>query len=76
MFCGVVGVVDHGVGNYISIINLLNKVGVRSKRIRNVLEINSLNPKVDKMIIPGVGSFDSGMLALKSLKILQCLTTF
>ena len=76
MFRGVVGVVDHGVGNYISIINLLNKIGVRSKRIRNVLEINSLNPNVDKMIIPGVGSFDSGMLALKSLNIFEGIRKF
>jgi glutamine amidotransferase len=76
MFCGVVGVVDHGVGNYVSIINLLNKIGVRSIRIRNVLEINSLNPKVDRIIIPGVGSFDSGMLALKNLKIFEGIRKF
>ena len=76
MFGGVVGVVDHGVGNYISIINLLKRMGIDSKRIGSYLDVNSLNPNLDKIIIPGVGSFDAGVNALKRLTLFQNLRTF
>ena len=76
MFRGVVGVIDHGVGNYISIINLLNKIGVGSRRIRSVQDIEALNPEIDKVIIPGVGSFDAGVKALSNLGIFEGLKKF
>jgi glutamine amidotransferase len=76
MFKGIVGVIDHGVGNYVSILNLLNKMGIDSTRVRSSTDINSLNPDNDKIIIPGVGSFDTGMSALKFLGIQQDLRDF
>jgi glutamine amidotransferase len=73
---GVVGVIDHGVGNYISIINLLDKIGVGSRSVRSVQDIDDMNPEIDKIIIPGVGSFDAGITALNRLGIFEGLKKF
>ena len=55
-----IGVIDYGVGNVSSIINMLKKIGVPAILVREISEIE----KVDKLILPGVGSFDSGMRKL------------
>src|SRR5512138_2209155 len=50
-------IVDYGVGNLGSIINMLKKAGVKA--------IASSDPDVlqqaEKLILPGVGAFDAGM---------------
>lgn len=57
-----VTVVDHGVGNLGSVINMLKKVGVP--------HVLSTGPKdierAEKIILPGVGAFDGAMRALKT----------
>lgn len=54
-------VIDYGVGNIGSILNMLKRIGA------DVIASNSKNEieKADKLILPGVGSFDYGMEMLE-----------
>ena len=55
-------IIDYGVGNLASIANILKKVGVSSK-ITNDKNIIS---NAEKLILPGVGSFDFGISSLRA----------
>lgn len=52
-----IAVLDYGVGNVSSIINMLKKIGVPAILTNNISELE----KAEKLILPGVGSFDAGM---------------
>ncbi|MCP4325918.1 MAG: imidazole glycerol phosphate synthase subunit HisH [Alteromonadales bacterium] len=54
-------VLDYGVGNLGSVLNMLKKVGANCKISNSPAEIMSAK----KIILPGVGSFDHGMEKLK-----------
>lgn len=59
----VIGVVNYGVaGNIFSIIKALDKVGARSEIINSSDDFE----KVDKIVIPGVGSFRDAMSEIHS----------
>lgn len=62
-------IVDYGVGNLGSIINMLKKAGARA--------IASSNPDVlqqaEKLILPGVGAFDAGMDKLNECGLVPLL---
>lgn len=62
-------VVDYGMGNVGSILNMLKKIGAQV--------ITSAEPEVirraDKLILPGVGAFDSGMKRLEELGLIDVL---
>lgn len=55
-----IGIVNYGMGNLGSIQNMLSFIGVESKIIDNAAQLND----VSKIILPGVGAYDSGMAAL------------
>lgn len=55
-----IGIIDYGVANLGSIQNMLQKLGTASRLISSPAELSS----IDKIILPGVGSFDYGMAAL------------
>jgi glutamine amidotransferase len=61
--------VDYGAGNLASIANMLKKIGVAAKITADpgVLE------EARRIILPGVGAFDTGMGALRSLGLVQVL---
>lgn len=65
----IIFIIDYGIGNLGSIYNMLNKIGVKSQIASSVGEIQ----KADKLILPGVGSFDSGMENLKRLGFTEAL---
>lgn len=48
-------IVDYGVGNLASIKNMLKKIGVDAEISGNDIDINA----ADKLILPGVGAFDT-----------------
>jgi glutamine amidotransferase len=50
-------VIDYGLGNIASILNMLKKVGVSASVASCPEKINN----ADKIILPGIGSFDTGM---------------
>ena len=55
-------ILDYGVGNLTSIKNMIHKAGGNSV-ISNQNEVIS---RADKLILPGVGSFDHGITSLKN----------
>lgn len=57
-----IAVIDYGIGNVSSIVNMLKKIGVDSILAKSSLDIQM----ADKIILPGVGSFDSGMQKLRA----------
>jgi glutamine amidotransferase len=63
-------VVDYGMGNLGSILNMLKKIGVSDTKV-------SSNPKdiehADKLILPGVGAFDTGMQRLRETGLIGLL---
>ncbi len=68
-----VGILEYGCGNIRSVKNALTKIGVSStKIIQNEADLFS----VDKIILPGVGAFDSGCLALKEMRFSDALKRY
>ena len=62
-------IVDYGLGNLNSIVNMLNRIGVENEITNVEAHIN----KAEKIILPGVGSFDQGMSNIKGLNLFHCL---
>ena len=54
-------IVNYGLGNLGSIVNMLKKIGLQSSIANDPKELE----KADKIILPGVGAFDTGMRNLK-----------
>jgi len=64
-----IGVVNYGIGNIGSVTNMLNYIGRNVEIISNPDELN----RVDKLILPGVGSFDKGMAELNNREFIEPL---
>lgn len=64
-------IIDYGMGNLGSIQNMLKKVGTKSIITSNTEEIKN----AEKIILPGVGSFDNAIENLKKLKLLEVIST-
>lgn len=62
-------IINYGMGNLGSIENMLKKIGCKSVITSKVSDIKNAK----KIILPGVGSFDNGMLNIKKLKLLPIL---
>ena len=61
-----IAIVEYGVGNVSSIQNMFKKIGIPAIITGDIAEIE----KAEKLVLPGVGSFDSGMRKLvKSMLI-------
>ena len=57
-----VGVIDYGQGNKGSILNMLKRIGVTSGVVSSPADLRC----AERLILPGVGAFDSGVQALKA----------
>ena len=64
-------VVDYGMGNLGSIANMLKKIGAAARISSDIPEIEG----ADKLILPGVGAFDNGMIKLHELGLVDILNT-
>lgn len=64
-----IAVVDYGMGNVGSIINMLKKIGAPCILTSEIKDIE----KAEKLILPGVGSFDSGMQKLKKSGLIDAI---
>jgi len=62
-------IVDYGLGNLGSISNMLKKLGVTASVSSDISDIK----KASKLILPGVGAFDSGMRNLQERKLVSVL---
>jgi glutamine amidotransferase len=62
-------IIDYGLGNLVSVKNMLKKLGVDSVITDNKEEIGSAK----KLILPGVGAFDNGMKQIKQKELRDVL---
>ena len=64
-----IAIIDYKCGNIASVKNIIKKAGSESIITSNSHEINNC----DKIILPGVGSFDYGMKKLQELKLIDVI---
>ena len=63
-------IIDYGMGNLGSIVNMLKKIGAKNVKVSNdAAQIEA----ADRLILPGVGAFDTGMKRLKELNLIPLL---
>jgi len=65
----VITIVDYGVGNLGSILNMLKKVGTKAETSSEP----DILAKAKKLILPGVGAFDAGMRKLNEAGLIPLL---
>jgi imidazole glycerol-phosphate synthase subunit HisH len=68
-----IAIVDYGVGNLGSILNMLKRVGALDAKITNDIAVIR---KAERMILPGVGAFDAGMQKIEESGLLDTLNEF
>ena len=59
-----IGVLNYGIGNYLSVKNMIDQIGYDCSVIEKQFDIT----KFDKIILPGVGAFDTAMDAINEYK--------
>jgi glutamine amidotransferase len=64
-----IAVIDYGIGNVGSIVNMLKKLGVTASFVNTPEAISD----VDKLILPGVGAFDTGMQKLRDSNLIDAI---
>ena len=64
-----IAIIDYKCGNVASVKNIIKKAGAKSVLTNNLQIINNC----DKIILPGVGSFDYGMKKLQELKLIDVI---
>ncbi len=64
-----ISVIDYGVCNLGSMLNMLRKVGAEAQLVSTAAELE----RADKFVLPGVGAFDHGMAALKERGLADAL---
>lgn len=63
------GIIDYGLGNLGSIYNMLDVIGEDAVITDNPHKLHECN----RLILPGVGSFDAGMKNLEEKSLINCL---
>ena len=66
-------ILDYDMGNVGSIQNILNKIGQKDVLISR--ETDAID-KADKLVLPGVGAFDTGMNNLKKYNLVEPIIDF
>lgn len=64
-----IAIIDYDIGNTLSVKNALEKLGYQCEITNNKSDIN----KSDCIILPGVGSFEKGILNLKKYNLIEIL---
>ncbi len=62
-------ILDYGVGNLGSIVNMLKKIGIKASVASDAEMLQDAN----KLILPGVGAFDAGMRKLRETGLIPTL---
>ena len=62
-----ISILDFGIGNPKSVLNMLNKLGIPGKIVRNCSDVE----KSQALILPGVGHFGRAMELLSQLNLVQ-----
>ena len=64
-----ISIIDYGVGNIGSVVNMLKHIGVPAEVISQASDIE----KAEKLILPGVGKWDAGVRSLHNAGVLEAL---
>ena len=64
--------VDYGLGNLGSVVNMLKRVGTESRIVSTPEQIL----KSDRLLLPGIGAFDTGMRLLGELGLIPAIQEF
>ena len=64
-----ISVIDYGVCNLGSMLNMLRKVGAEAQLVSTAAELE----RAEKLVLPGVGAFDNGMGALRERRLAEAL---
>lgn len=64
-----ISVIDYGVSNLGSMLNMLRKVGAQAQLVSTAEELD----RAEKIILPGVGAFDNGIAALTERGLVEPL---
>lgn len=67
-----IGLIDHGLSNLDSVDRALQLCGTKVLRVTSSSQLS----EVDKLILPGVGSFDTAMSALNRLDLTKAIQDF
>jgi glutamine amidotransferase len=67
-----VSIVDYGLGNLGSVMNMIKRVGADSRLAKTADDIKSS----DRLILPGIGAFDTGMALLDASGMTQAIKDF
>lgn len=67
-----ISLIDYGLGNLGSVANMLKRVGVESRRVSTPEEILDS----ERLLLPGVGAYDSGVAHLESLGLLDAIRSY
>jgi imidazole glycerol-phosphate synthase subunit HisH len=62
-------IVDYGMGNVGSILNMLKRIGIAARLASSAVEIR----QAERLILPGVGAFDTGMQHLQDSGLIDVL---
>lgn len=63
-------IIDYGIGNLASVLNMFKKIGVSDVCISGQTDVIE---KADKLLLPGVGAFDAGMNHLEQSNLIPVL---
>jgi len=64
-----ISIVDYGVGNLGSMLNMLRKIGAQAQLVSTPEQVE----RATKLVLPGVGSFGAGMAALRERGLVKPL---
>ena len=64
-----ISIVDYGVANLGSILNMLRKVGARAELVSSKEAV----ARAEKILLPGIGAFDHGISALRERSLVDVL---
>jgi imidazole glycerol-phosphate synthase subunit HisH len=67
-----IAVIDYGMGNIGSIVNMIKKVGGQSKIVQTADELLT----ADKAILPGIGAFDTAIETIHNLNLWEAINEF
>ena len=68
-----IGIIDYGLGNLKAFYNIYKENGINLKIIKNYKE---LDKEIDKLILPGIGSFDKAITLLKNKNFFDEIVNF
>ncbi len=68
-----IGIIDYGLGNIKAFYNLYEELNIKLKIIDNYKNINN---DINKIILPGVGSFDEAIKKLKEKNLVDPIKDF